>query len=88
MANGKGSGEMTQQERENKIKELEKQIEELRMAKVEEPQSKRWKPNKYETYKFVCINGVVEFDWGDDCAIKEIDYCPFCGRSFNKGGAK
>ena len=26
--------------------------------------------------------------WGDDCAIKEIDYCPFCGRSFNKGGAK
>ena len=40
---------MTQQEYENKIKELEKQIEELKMAKVEEPQSKRWKPKYGET---------------------------------------
>lgn len=48
---------MTQQERENKIKELKKQIKELKMAKIEEPQTKRWKPNKNEKYCVVGANG-------------------------------
>ena len=26
--------------------------------------------------------------YGDDQAFKEIDYCPFCGRSLNEGGEK
>lgn len=51
---------MTQQEYENKIKELEKQIEELKMAKVEEP--KRWKPNENERYHTID-------DSGDDCDL-------------------
>lgn len=58
---------MTQQEYENKIKELEKQIEELKMAKVEEPQSKRWKPKNRERYWVVECNGnICQTEWNDD----------------------
>ena len=58
---------MTQQEYENKIKDLEKQIEELKMAKVEEPQSKRWKPKFEDSYFYVdtCID-IFECVWTDD----------------------
>ena len=58
---------MTQQEYENKIKELEKQIEELKMAKIEEPQSKRWKPNENERYHTIDDNGDnCDLIWDDD----------------------
>lgn len=52
---------MTQQEYENKIKELEKQIEELKTAKIEESQLKRWKPKEKanETYYLVTTNGEI-----------------------------
>ena len=49
---------MTKQEYENKIKDLEKQIEELKMAKVEEPQSKKWEP------KFT--DDIILSSWEDD----------------------
>lgn len=51
---------MTQQEYENKIKDLEKQIEELKMAKIEEPQSKRWKPEYDDDYWYVDSFGIVK----------------------------
>ena len=58
---------MTQQEYENKIKELEKQIEELKMAKIEEPQSKRLKPNINEIYWTVKANGNIDaLNWFND----------------------
>ena len=63
---------MTQQEYENKIKELEKQIEELKMAKVEEPQSKRWKPEYDETYWF--LNGGVYCEKWTDCVWDNFQY--------------
>ena len=58
---------MTQQEYENKIKELEKQIAELKMVKVEEPQSKRWEPDENE--KYWISDGVGNIDsliWDND----------------------
>ena len=57
---------MTQQEYENKIKELEKQIEELKMAKVEEPQSKRWKPRYNEIYWLVEGGDIFNSHWFND----------------------
>ena len=58
---------MTQQELENKIKELEKQIAELKMVKVEELQSKRWKPNINEIYWTVKANGNIDtLNWFND----------------------
>ena len=58
---------MTKQEYENKIKDLEKQIEELKMAKVEEPQSKKWEPKFTDEY--YCVDGVGDIilsSWEDD----------------------
>lgn len=58
---------MTQQEYENKIKELEKQIEELKMAKFEKPQSKRWKPKYNNDYCYIGSKGNILFNkWYDD----------------------
>ena len=57
---------MTQQEYENKIKELEKQIAELKMAKVEEPQSKRWKPKYNEIYWLVEGGDIFNSHWFND----------------------
>ncbi len=55
---------MTQQEYENKIKELKKQIEELKMAKVKELQSKRWKPEYNETYYVVVSQeDITDYIW-------------------------
>lgn len=51
----------------NVISLLEKQIEELKMAKVEEPQSKRWKPKVEELYFYVGIGGnIIECVWVDE----------------------
>lgn len=63
---------MTQQEYENKLKELEKQIEELKMAKIEEPQPKRWKPEQNETFWY--LNGVVYCDKWVDCGSDNFQY--------------
>lgn len=60
---------MTQQEYENKIKELENQIAELRIAKVEAEQPKRWKPNleEYEDYWFLNSNSDISAtSWSND----------------------
>ena len=58
---------MTQQEYENKIKELENQIEELKMAKIEEPQSRRWKPQIGDDYFYVSsYSEIIENGWDND----------------------
>lgn len=59
---------MTQQEYENKIKELEKQLAELKMAKVEEPQQpKRWKPKNGQIYWLIDRYGdVSDTTWNAD----------------------
>jgi len=44
---------MTQQEYENKIKELQDELEELKAAKIEAEQPKRWKPQCGESYWLV-----------------------------------
>ena len=55
---------MTQQEYENEIKELKERLEKLETAKIEELQSKRWKPNEYETYWLVDnCGGAGEVTW-------------------------
>ena len=60
---------MTQQEYENELTELIKRIKELEMAKIEEPQSKRWKPNKDEKYWSVNdCGGMSMLYWDNDVA--------------------
>lgn len=59
---------MTQQEYENKIKELQDELEQLKAAKIEVEQPKRWKPEYGEIYWKVESNGYVcHLHWGDDC---------------------
>ena len=71
---------MTQQEYENKIKELEKQIEELKMAKIEEPQPKRWKPEDKETYWLIdCGGDIKDVLWHND---KFDNWCYLTGNCF------
>lgn len=41
---------MTQQEYENKIKELQDELEQLKAAKIEAEQPKRWKPENRRNY--------------------------------------
>lgn len=54
---------MTQQEYENKIKELQDELEKLKAAKIADS-GKRWKPNKYETYWLVDnCGGAGEVTW-------------------------
>lgn len=57
---------MTQQEYENKIKELEKQIEELKNTKIEESQLKRWKPKYNEIYWLVEGGDIFNSHWFND----------------------
>lgn len=57
---------MTKQEYENKLKELEKQIEELKATKIEEPQSKRWKPDKNNVYWLVSDGSIYQSCWFND----------------------
>ena len=65
---------MTQQEYENKIKELEKQIEDLKMAKVEEPQSKRWTPKDDKNYYVVDSHGDATICYWEDDKFDEWQY--------------
>lgn len=58
---------MTQQEYENKIKELQDELEQLKAAKIEAEQPKRWKPKYGETYWVVYSNGIIgDAHWGSD----------------------
>lgn len=59
---------MTQQEYENKIKELEKELEQLKAAKIEAEQPKRWKPEFDEKFYYVELDGSIE----DDVAASSI----------------
>ena len=60
---------MTQQEYENKIKGLQDELEQLKAAKIETKQPKRWKPEYDETYWLVDYNGnICNADWGNDPA--------------------
>ena len=61
---------MTQQEYENKIKELEKQIEELKNTKIEESQLKRWKPKYNEIYWLVEGGDIFNSHWFNDSGDK------------------
>ena len=59
---------MTQQEYENKIKELQDELEQLKAAKIEAEQPKRWKPKYDETFYYVEHSGDVEScEWAGDC---------------------
>ena len=53
---------MTQQEYENKIKELQDELEKLKAAKIEAEQPKRWKPEYGERCWAVSNDGVVASD--------------------------
>ena len=61
---------MTQQEYENKIKELQDELEQLKAAKIEAEQLKCWKPNKDELYWTIISDGCVDcicwYNDGDD----------------------
>lgn len=51
---------MTQQEYENKIKELQDELEQLKAAKIEAEQPKRWKPKDGEEYWTIDVEGQVD----------------------------
>jgi len=57
---------MTQQEYENEIKELKERIKKLEAAKIEEPQSKRWKPKYNEIYWLVEGGDIFNSHWFND----------------------
>lgn len=62
---------MTQQEYENKIKELQDELEKLKAAKIEAEQLKRWKPEKHDIYWTVFDGGACgDSQWDDDNADK------------------
>lgn len=59
---------MTQEELNNKIAELEKQLAELKQVKVEEPKQKRWKPENGELYFYAgydCCKGSSFSDYDE-----------------------
>lgn len=53
---------MTKQEYENEIKELKERLEKLETAKIEKPQSKRWKPKHRDDYYTVNSAGHIDCD--------------------------
>ena len=58
---------MTQQEYENKIKELQDEMEQLKAMKIEAEQPKRRKPEDNETFWYVGYDGTVyNSDFGFD----------------------
>ena len=65
---------MTQQEYENKIKELQDELEELKAAKIEAEQPKRWKPSQNQAYFTVEIDGQVECVSGYPDEVIEWDF--------------
>lgn len=58
---------MTQQEYENKIKELQDELEQLKAAKIADSR-KRWKPNRDEEYYVVSEEAgeLIKTEWNDD----------------------
>ena len=75
---------MTQQEYENKIKELQGELEKLKAAKIEAEQPKRWKPKSNQGYWAVGCNvtyggKVLEFVWSNDDFDK---WCYLIGNCF------
>lgn len=57
---------MTQQEYENELKELKERIKKLEMVKVEEPQSKRWKPEHNKRYWLIEGESIHKSLWFND----------------------
>ena len=61
---------MTQQEFDKQIKELKEEFQnklnKLKMEKIEEPQSKRWKPKYKQMYYYVTTGGSVEYGFWND----------------------
>ena len=58
---------MTQQEYENKIKELQDELEQLKATKIEAEQPKRWKPNQNQAYWAIARTGRIEnYYWVND----------------------
>lgn len=65
---------MTQQEYEDKIKELQDELEKLKAAKIEAEQPKRWKPEPSKRYWSVTGEGqIFETVWDDDI----LDVCNY-----------
>lgn len=68
---------MTQQEYENKIKELQDELEKLKAAKIAD-NGKRWKPKDEDTFWFVTYCGnICNSDWGAD-----YEWCYLTGNCF------
>lgn len=71
---------MTQQEYENKIKELQDELEQLKSAKIEAEQPKRWKPNKDKEYWLIDSAGdVCDVNWRNDTVD---NWCYLTGNCF------
>lgn len=71
---------MTQQEYENKIKELQDKLERLKAAKIEAEQPKRWKPKGDEEYWGVDYNGLI---FKNSCGNDDVDnWCYLTGNCF------
>ena len=65
---------MTQQEYENKIKELQDELEQLKAAKIEAERPKRWKPKYRDTYYYVDNLMIVDDDEWDEASVDEWRY--------------
>ena len=58
---------MTLDEYKNEIKELRERLEKLEAEKIEEPQSKRWKPKVNDKYYVTLTDGdIVGMHWDND----------------------
>ena len=71
---------MTQQEYENKIKELQDELEQLKAAKIEVEQPKRWKPNTVGVYWLIKNSGDVGAVTWDNGTYDE--WCYLIGNCF------
>lgn len=55
------------EELEDKQAELQKQLDELKRVKIEEPLKKRWKPEPYHTYYYIGSDGDIYYCcWHND----------------------
>lgn len=62
---------MTKTEYKNELKEIKERLEKLEAANIEEPQTKRWKPEIGDEYWAHSINGVVSnLNWRNDVVDK------------------
>jgi hypothetical protein len=73
---------MTQQEYENKIKELQDEFDQLKAVKIKAEQPKRWKPEDNEEFWYICSDGSVVNGLFHN-AGKTDNWCYLTGNCFN-----